>query len=339
MSSWRAKPGVREITSAAYRPPRSNISPGKRFEPCGTGCTNLLIGRDFLMMCAHVQFIGAHVSTAGGVQQAPLRARAIGANTCQIFAKNNNQWLAKRPLTQETIKEFLANKKACGIEIIFSHAGYLINLASPDRQNSALSLKSFAQEIERAEALALDFVVLHPGAHVGSGMKKGIEKIAQGLRKVLEKFPGRKTWLLLETTAGQGTSIGHRFEQLAAILDLVGDIPRMGVCLDTCHVFAAGYDFRTPETYQQMWQEFDATVGLGKLKALHLNDSKQELGSRVDRHQHIGRGKIGPGGFRLLMQDKRLARIPMVLETPKGDNAVKYDRMNLKKLRGWADGR
>lgn len=285
-----------------------------------------------------MRYLGAHVSTAGGVHQALLRAKAIGANTCQIFAKNNNQWLAKKPLTDEEIGKFFENKRTCGIEIIFSHAGYLINLASPDQKNSGLSLKSLAQEMERAIALELDFVVLHPGAHVGGGMKKGIEKIAQNIRNVLEKFPHRRTWLLLETTAGQGTSVGHRFEQLAAILDFVRDIPRVGICLDTCHVFAAGYDFRTPEDYQKIWREFDRTIGFKKLKALHLNDSKQELGSRVDRHQHIGQGKIGPEGFRLLMRDKRLAQIPMVLETPKQDDPLKYDRMNLEKLRGWAGG-
>ncbi|MBI4124683.1 MAG: deoxyribonuclease IV [Deltaproteobacteria bacterium] len=279
-----------------------------------------------------MRYLGAHVSTAGGVDQAPLRAKEIQANTCQIFVKNNNQWLAKQPLAQDEIEKFFENKKACGVEIIFSHAGYLINLASPDRTNNALSLKSFAQEMERAIALNLDFVVLHPGAHVGTGMQKGIERIAQNLRRVLEKFPDRKTWLLLETTAGQGTSVGHRFEQLGAIMDWVKDIPRVGICLDTCHVFAAGCDFRTPEGYKKMWKEFDAAIGLKKLKVIHLNDSKQELGSRVDRHEHIGRGKIGPEGFRLLMRDKRLAKIPMVLETPKEDNAVKYDTFNLKKL-------
>lgn len=282
-----------------------------------------------------MRYLGAHVSTAGGVQQAPLMAKEIGANTIQIFAKNNNQWFAKRPLTDEEVQKFSENKKACGVQIAFSHAGYLINLASPNPKNYQLSLKSFAQEMERAIALNLDFVVLHPGAHVGSGMQQGIGRIADGLRQVLEKFPNRKTWLLLETTAGQGTSIGHRFEELAAILDLAEDVPRIGICLDTCHVFAAGYDISANEGYQKMWKEFDRWVGFKKLKAIHLNDSKQNLGSRVDRHEQIGKGKIGETAFHLLMQDQRFTKIPMVLETPKHDNPKKYDRMNLKKLRSF----
>lgn len=283
-----------------------------------------------------MRYLGAHVSTTGGVYQAPLRAQEIGANTIQIFAKNNNQWLAKRPLSAGEIETFQKNKKICGVKVAFSHAGYLINLASPDPKNYQLSLKSLAQEMERAIALDLDFVVLHPGAHVGSGTKKGIARIAVSLQQVLAKFPNRKTWLLLETTAGQGTSIGHRFEELAAILDLVEVKERVGICLDTCHVFAAGYDIRHEEGYKNMWQEFDRWIGLKKLKAIHLNDSKQNLGSRVDRHEHIGKGKIGETGFRLLMQDQRFAKIPMVLETPKHDDPKKYDRMNLQKLREWA---
>lgn len=280
-----------------------------------------------------MRYLGAHVSTAGGVQQAPLRAKEIQANTIQIFTKNNNQWLAKKPLTEEEITKFSENKKTCGVTVVFSHAGYLINLAAPNPKNYQLSLKSFAQEMERAIALDLDFVVLHPGAHVGIGIRRGIIQIANSLKRVLEKFPDRRTWLLLETTAGQGTSVGHRFEELAAILDLVNEIPRVGICLDTCHVFAAGYDISTKEGYQKMWKEFEATIGFKKLKAIHLNDSKQNLGSRVDRHEHIGKGKIGEGGFKRLMQDQRFAQTPMVIETPKHDNPKKYDQMNLRKLK------
>lgn len=280
-----------------------------------------------------MRYLGTHVSTAGGVAQAPLRAKEIGCNTIQFFAKNNNQWLAKKPLSEEEIDAYRQNLKECGIAVAFSHAGYLINPASPNKKNHDLSLQSLRQELELAHALKLDFVVLHPGAHLESGLKEGILKIAESLNKIFDAFATLHPVLLLETTAGQGTSIGYRFEHLAAIIDLVSAKERVGVCLDTCHVFAAGYDFRTAEGYKKMWAAFNAAVGLSRLKAIHLNDSKQELGSRVDRHEHIGKGKIGEEGFRLLMQDARLAQIPMVLETPKHDDFVKYDQVNLELLR------
>ncbi len=282
-----------------------------------------------------MRYLGAHVSTAGGVSEAPLRGREINVNTIQLFAKNNNQWLARTPLSDDAIELFQRNKGEADIRVAFSHAGYLINLASPDPKNHPLSLQSFQQELERAEALGLDFVVLHPGAHVGSGIEKGIERIAEGINRAFDQFTIRRSTLLLETTAGQGSSIGHCFEELAAIIDRVEDQKQIGVCLDTCHVFAAGYDFSTKEGYQKMWREFDQAIGISKLKAIHLNDSKQPLGSRVDRHEHIGHGKIGEAGFRLLMQDKRFAKIPMVLETPKMNDPVKYDRANLNVLRSF----
>lgn len=280
-----------------------------------------------------MRYLGTHVSTAGGVAQAPLRAKEIGCNTIQFFAKNNNQWLAKKPLTEKEVEAYRQNLEQCGIAVAFSHAGYLINLACPNKKNHDLSLESLRQELELAQTLKLDFLVLHPGAHLESGLKEGIQKIAESLNRIFDGFSDLHPKLLLETTAGQGTSIGHRFEHLAAIIDLVSAKERVGVCLDTCHVFAAGYDFRTAEGYKKMWEAFDAAVGLDRLKAIHLNDSKQELASRVDRHEHIGKGKIGESGFRLLMQDARLAQTPMVLETPKHDDFVKYDRMNLDLLR------
>lgn len=280
-----------------------------------------------------MQYLGTHVSTAGGVAQAPLRAKEIGCNTIQFFAKNNNQWLAKKPLSEEEVEAYHRNHKECGVAVAFSHAGYLINLACPNKKNHDLSMQSLQQELELAQVLKLDFVVLHPGAHLESGLKEGIWKIAESLNKIFGAFALLHPVLLLETTAGQGTSIGYRFEHLAAIIDLVSAKERVGVCLDTCHVFAAGYDFRSPQNYEKMWKEFDSALGLSRLKAIHLNDSKQELASRVDRHEHIGKGKIGESGFRLLMQDPRLAQTPMVLETPKQDDFVKYDRRNLELLR------
>lgn len=263
---------------------------------------------------------------------APLRGKEVGVNTIQLFAKNNNQWLAKKPLSKKEIEDYHRNKKECGIEIAFSHAGYLINLASPNRKNHALSMASLEQELERADRLDLDFVVLHPGAHVGSGMEAAIQKIAESINSVLEHFPNLKTVLLLENTAGQGSSVGHRFEELAAILSKIERQENIGVCFDTCHGFAAGYAMNTEEGYYKMWEEFNQTIGLKKLKVIHLNDSKRELGSRVDRHEHIGKGKIGDSGFRLLMRDKRFEEIPMALETPKHDNPKKYDQRNIRKL-------
>lgn len=287
-----------------------------------------------------MQYLGTHVSTAGGVAQAPLRAKEIGCNTIQFFAKNNNQWLAKKPLSEAEVEAYHRHRRVCGVEIAFSHAGYLINVASPDKKNHDLSVQSLTQEMELAEALRLDFVVLHPGAHLGRGVKEGIQKIAATLNQIFDALvslhPALCPQLLLETTAGQGTSIGHCFEELAEILDQVAAKERIGICFDTCHVFAAGYDFRTAEGCQKMWKEFDATLGLKKLKAIHLNDSKQALSSRVDRHEHIGKGMIGLEGFRWLLQDVRFKKTPMVLETPKHDDPVKYDRMNLKLLRSLA---
>lgn len=280
-----------------------------------------------------MRYLGTHVSSSGGVSQAPLRAKEIPVNTIQFFAKNNNQWLAKSMPSVAEVGAYLSNCESCGVKITFSHAGYLINLASPDEKNRDLSIKSLTQEMELARLLNLDFVVLHPGAHVGQGVPIGISRIAENINQILENFADVRTELLLETTAGQGTSIGHTFEEIAAILEKVTAKNKIGVCLDTAHVFAAGYDIRTEEGYEKMWKEFDAAIGLGKLKAIHLNDSKTSLGSRVDRHEHIGLGQIGDVGFRLLMQDKRFEKIPMVLETPKGDDFVKWDRMNLDRLR------
>lgn len=279
-----------------------------------------------------VQLLGAHVSTAGGVAEAPLRGQEIGCNTIQLFAKNNNQWLAKKPFTPQEIDAYQKNIVECGIRCHFSHAGYLINLASPDPKNHELSLASLTQELERADLLGLNFVVLHPGAHVGQGAQKAVQKIAQSINQVFDALSCADTILLLENTAGQGTSIGHCFEELAAILDAVEDKKRIGVCLDTCHLFQGGYDFRTEQGYQKMWNLFDKTVGGSRLKAIHLNDSKKDFGLHVDRHEHIGQGKIGAQGFEFFMQDQRLKNIPMVLETPKEGDPVKFDRMNLEKL-------
>lgn len=279
-----------------------------------------------------MRYLGSHISSAGGVSQVPLRAKEIPVNTVQFFAKNNNQWLAKKPIDAKVVEAYFKNKKECGIGIAFSHAGYLINLASPDRENHALSLRSFAQEIELGNLLRLDFVVLHPGSHVGTGVDTGIARIAESINRVFSLTGEVHPTLLLENTAGQGSAIGHRFEELAAILDKIEAKEKVGICFDTCHGFAAGYDQRVKKDFDKTWREFDRTIGLKKLKAIHLNDSKKPLGSRVDRHDHIGRGEMGDDPFCHLMLDKRFEKIPMVLETPKHDDFVRYDRMNLERL-------
>lgn len=282
-----------------------------------------------------MRYLGTHISSAGGVSQVPLRAREIPVNTVQFFAKNNNQWLAKKPIDPKELEVYFKNKEVCGIEIAFSHAGYLINLASPDPKNHTLSLGSFAQEIELANLLRLDFVVLHPGSHVGTGVDIGIARIAESINQIFDEIGNVHPTLLLENTAGQGSAIGHRFEELAAIIEKIEVKDKIGICFDTCHGFAAGYDQCDIKDFDRMWQEFDQMVGLKKLKAIHLNDSKKPLGSRVDRHDHIGLGEMGDAPFRHLMQDKRFEKIPMVLETPKHDDFVRYDRMNLERLRSF----
>ena len=271
------------------------------------------------------------MSTAGGVAQAPARGLAVGVQAIQLFAKNNNQWMGRLP-SADAIQKFQSEMKRCEIMTAFSHAGYLINLASPDEKIHRASLTSMQQELELAEQFGLKFVVLHPGAHRDSGEAVGMARIIDSLNTLFEKTAGSGVLILLETTAGQGSAIGYTFEQLDHLIRGVKDKKRIGICLDTCHIFAAGYDIRTKEGYEAMWKQLDATVGLENLKAIHLNDSKKGLGSRVDRHTHIGAGCLGLEPFRFLMNDKRLSPIPMVLETPK-DHPVEDDLKNLQLLR------
>ena len=270
---------------------------------------------------------GAHVSIAGGVSQAPLRAGAVGAKAIQIFTKNNNQWKGK-PLTEGEIARFFENEKKTGVEVFASHDCYLINLASADKEILRKSREAFLDEIDRADALGLKCLVFHPGAHRGEGERRGLGRVVDSLDWILNKRPNSRVTLTLETTAGQGTSLGHRFEQLAWIIERVERPERLGVCLDTCHVFAAGYEINTKSGYAETFREFDKTIGLSRLEMFHVNDSKRELGSRVDRHEHIGAGRIGREGFRLLVNDRRFTRTPMILETPKGPDGAE-DIINL----------
>lgn len=277
---------------------------------------------------------GAHMSIAGGCHNAVLEAQARQCDTVQLFTKNASQWLGK-PLTEEDVRTFRAALKASKLRFATAHDSYLINLASPDDGLWRRSIEAFVDELNRAERLGLDYLVTHPGAHMASGEQAGLERIGGALDEVHGRCAGYRVQVLLETTAGQGTTLGHRFEHLSGILALVADPDRLGVCLDTCHVFAAGYALAPEAEYKATMKAFDRAVGLARLKVFHVNDSLKPLGSRVDRHAHLGRGCLGLEPFRLLVNDRRFRNRPMILETPKedGDNRD-MDDVNLAVLRG-----
>jgi deoxyribonuclease IV len=276
--------------------------------------------------------LGAHMSIGGGVHTAIERACSIRCTAIQIFVKNNMQWFA-RPFTCEEIFSFLNHTQRGELLSIFAHANYLINLAATNPQFHANSMRALAEELTRAHQLDLPFLVLHPGAHLGRGEETGLNTIVASIDKVLAEIPKVKTRIALETTAGQGSCLGHTFEQIAYIIENVREPERLCVCLDTAHVFAAGYDIETEAGVRRMFAEFDRAVGLERLVALHLNDSKTARGSRVDRHEHIGKGRIGLDAFRFIMRNHRFHKIPKVLETPKAKDMAE-DMMNLRTLRG-----
>ncbi|HIE39230.1 MAG TPA: deoxyribonuclease IV [Anaerolineales bacterium] len=275
--------------------------------------------------------LGAHESIAGGLHRAFDRARSVGCEAVQIFVKSNRSWAVK-PLTEEEVARFKAKAAETGIHPVVAHTSYLLNLASPDGDLWRRSRDTLIIELERCEALDVGWLVLHPGSHVGAGEEAGLARVAQALGEVHAATPGFRTQILLETTAGQGTNLGYRFEQLAWLLEQTPQGERLGVCFDTCHVFAAGYELRTRGGYEATMAAFDQIVGLSRLKAVHLNDSKGELGSRKDRHEHIGEGHIGLEGFRHVLNDPRLAGLPGLLETPKSDD-LHEDAENLAVLR------
>ncbi len=277
-------------------------------------------------------FLGAHVSTSGGMEKGPQNGLSLGCEAIQVFTKNQMQWKAK-PLSSEDIARYKAAFKESGLHVTVSHDSYLINLGSPQETTLKQSLDAFADELERCELLGIPYLVFHPGSHIASGEKSGLKRIAESLNWVLSQKKGCVTQLLLETTAGQGSNLGYTFGQLAEILDGIKDKDRMGICVDTCHIFAAGYDLRTPTTYEATFKELDNVIGLKNVKAFHLNDSKKELGSRVDRHENIGNGHLGLEAFRLLVSDRRFEGIPMLLETPGGDEGYRRDLEILKGLR------
>jgi len=271
------------------------------------------------------------MSIGGGVHMAIERACSINCTAMQIFVKNNMQWFARR-FVKEEIRAFLDHAQRADLASVFAHANYLINLAATNPQFYANSLRALSEELTRADQLELPFLVLHPGAHLGTGKEAGLEKIIASLDRVLAGIPKVKTRIALETTAGQGSCLGDKFEHLAHIISRVREPQRLCVCLDTAHVFAAGYDIGTEAATQKMFAQFDRTIGLGRLVAIHVNDSKTTRGSGIDRHEHIGKGRIGLDAFRFIMRDRRLHKIPKVLETPKGKDLAK-DVANMKTLR------
>ena len=275
--------------------------------------------------------LGAHMSMIGGVWTAVERAALIGCTTFQMFVKNNNQWRGK-PLAEDEIITYKELRSKARIGPVIAHSTYLINLCAIEPRLLKKSREAFQDELNRCAQLNIDGLNVHPGAHRGAGESEGIKRIAESLNISHERTPGIHVKTILETTAGQGTSVGHRFEQLRMIIDLVEEKDRMGVCIDTCHVFAAGYDLGTDKGYERTFNEFRDVIGFQRLAAFHMNDSKRECGSHIDRHEHIGKGMIGTRGFSLLMNDERFRRVPKILETPKGpEMAEDIENMNVLK--------
>jgi deoxyribonuclease IV len=277
---------------------------------------------------------GAHTSVAGGLENGFLLGKRVGCDCLQIFVKNQRQWKAA-PLAEDQVERVRQARRETGLSPVVAHASYLLNLASPVLATRKMSIAAMIDELVRCERLSLEGLIFHPGAHQEETLESGTRRVAESLNQVHRSCAGFSCLILLEGTAGQGTSIGHRFEHLAAILEQVHEPERLGVCLDTCHLFAAGYDFRKPEQYAAMMEELDELIGIAKVYCIHMNDSKRELGSRVDRHEHIGKGRIGKAGFANFVNDPRLAGIPMILETPKGKDGrgTDLDKVNLKRLR------
>jgi deoxyribonuclease-4 len=288
-----------------------------------------------------VPLFGSHLSIAGGYYKAVLEAGRLGFDCVQIFTKNNNQWRAK-PITDAEAEAFRCALAEQGVVRPISHNSYLINLASPDDALRGRSIDAMVVELERAHRLGIDHVVAHPGSHVGAGEEAGLTRVAEALDLVFQRTASLPTTVALENTAGQGSNLGHRFEHLTAILERCSRPERLRVCVDTCHVFAAGYPLAPKRKYLDTLRKLDRAVDLERVVAWHLNDSKRALGSRVDRHEHIGRGCLGLEPFRLLVRDRRFREAPMYLETPKGvdpKSKREWDAINLSTLRRLAAGR
>ena len=279
--------------------------------------------------------LGAHMSIAGGPANALLRGHSIHCDTIQMFTRSPSRWKSKE-LTPRQIQDFEDAREVMAITSIIAHSSYLINLGAPDEALWEKSVNVLVVEMERCQQLGIVDYVLHPGSHGESGEGRGMARIARGLTSALEATRDARIVILLETTAGQGTSLGCTFEQLAWLIARVEPNDHLGVCFDTAHALAAGYEFRQPKSYRAMWEHFDATIGLKRLRTIHLNDSKRDLGSHVDRHEHIGKGFVGLEAFRMLVNDPRLQHVPMLLETPKGPE-LREDIENLALLRSLID--
>lgn len=271
-------------------------------------------------LCSPPLLLGAHVSIAGGVHKAIERGAEHGCTAIQIFVKGNTRWDFP-PLDALEVKMFKQGRRHSTVKCVIAHGIYLINLASTDRLVRERSIADVVDELQRCEALGVDALVIHPGAHGGAGTEAGIRNVARALDTIFEQVGKGRCQLLLETTAGQGTALGATFDELRSILDQTKHRRRLGVCLDTAHVFAAGYDLRTSEGYDALWRDFDTILGRGLLRAIHLNDSKGRCGSRLDRHEHLGKGLIGAQAFRRLLSDPTLRGVPMVTETPNSPDA------------------
>ncbi|MFN8005520.1 MAG: deoxyribonuclease IV [Terriglobia bacterium] len=276
--------------------------------------------------------LGAHVSIAGGLDQAPENGKRLGCECIQIFTRNQRQWKS-RPLTSNEVTAFRSALRDSQVRQVVCHASYLINLASPEETTLRRSREALRDELIRCHQLGISCLIFHPGSHCESGEKAGLQRIAESLKLVLEQEKQATTRLLLETTAGQGTSLGYRFEQLAEILALVKEPDRVGICLDTCHLFAAGYDLRAPRAFKAMLKELETVIGASRVHSIHLNDSARELGSRVDRHAGLGKGYLGTETFRMVVQEEQFKEISMVLETPGGEEGYRRELTLLKTFR------
>jgi len=276
--------------------------------------------------------LGAHMSIAGGLHTAFERGDRVGCTAIQIFTKNSNQW--KDPVvSSDDVAKYREARNKSKVKIVVSHDSYLINLCGATDALLHGSRRSFVEEIKRCEALEIKYLIFHPGAHTTMDRREAVKTVSDSLNFAHSETKNSSVVTLIETTAGQGTTLGNTFDEISEMISSVMDKKRVGVCIDTCHIFAAGYDIRTRESYDRTMAHFDKIIGLDNLHAIHFNDAKKPLNSRVDRHEHIGKGEIGKAAFRFFMNDERLTEIPKVLETPKGDDGYAMDIVNLKTLK------
>ena len=276
--------------------------------------------------------LGAHMSVAGGLYTAFERAERVGCTAIQIFTKNSNQW-NDPVISTEDIAKYREGRNKSKVQIVVSHDSYLINLCGANDNLLEKSREAFVKEIKRCDALEIRHLIFHPGAHTTLDRKESLRLVADSLNYAHKETEGTNLMTLIEATAGQGTTVGSSFEEIAEIISGVKDKKRVGVCIDTCHIFAAGYDIRTRDDYEKTMSNFDKIIGFEKLHAVHLNDAKKPLNSHVDRHEHIGKGEIGKEAFGFIMNDDRFSKIPKILETPKGENGYEMDIVNLRALR------